>query len=165
MISSDLPVLFRPHVQALGGQLSYSDRHMVLPVEMSGRLGMAVVLRTMTLHLPTNLPPPVHAEVIRMSPAYDMSWNGSRVPNFLCLAQLTVGPCWMPNKCGGVAIAHVQLHRFNKRPASRIRHSVGSNQEYQSLLGSALTLRLLALIARSLITDQSETKPTARQWL
>jgi hypothetical protein len=28
-------------VQALGGQLSYSDRHMVLPVETSGRLGMA----------------------------------------------------------------------------------------------------------------------------
>ena len=41
MINSDLPVLFRPQVQALGGQLSYSDRHMVLPVETSGRLGMA----------------------------------------------------------------------------------------------------------------------------
>jgi hypothetical protein len=41
MINSDLPVLFRPRVQALGGQLSYSDRHMVLPVETSGRLGMA----------------------------------------------------------------------------------------------------------------------------
>jgi hypothetical protein len=71
----------------------------------------------------------------------------------------------MPHKRGGVAIAHVQLHRFNKRPASRIRHSVGSNQEYQSLLGSAITLRLLALIARSPITYQSETKPAARQWL
>ena len=64
----------------------------------------------------------------------------------------------MPHKRGGVAIAHVQLHRFNKRPASRIRHSVGSNQEYQSLLGSAITLRLLALITHSPITDQSETK-------
>ncbi len=41
MINSNLPVLFRPQVQALGGQLSYSDRHMVLPVETSGRLGMA----------------------------------------------------------------------------------------------------------------------------
>ena len=41
MINSDLPVLFRHQVQALGGQLSYSDRHMVLPVETSGRLGMA----------------------------------------------------------------------------------------------------------------------------
>jgi hypothetical protein len=40
MINSDMPVLFRPQVQALGGQLSYSDRHMVLPVETSGRLGM-----------------------------------------------------------------------------------------------------------------------------
>jgi len=40
MINSDLPVLFRHQVQALGGQLSYSDRHMVLPVETSGRLGM-----------------------------------------------------------------------------------------------------------------------------
>ena len=40
-INSDLPVLFRPQVQALGGQLFYSDRHMVLPVETSGRLGMA----------------------------------------------------------------------------------------------------------------------------
>jgi hypothetical protein len=86
-------------------------------------------------------------------------------PNFLCLAELTVGTCWMPHKRGGVAIAHVQLQRFNNRPASRVRHSVGSNQEYQSLLGSAITLRLLALIARSPITDQSETKPTARQWL
>ena len=89
----------------------------------------------------------------------------SRVSNFLCLAEVTAGICWMPHKRSGVAIAHVQLHRFNKRPASRIRHSVGSNQEYQSLLGSAITLRLLALIARSPITDQSETKPTARQWL
>src|SRR5260370_23770855 len=71
----------------------------------------------------------------------------------------------MPHKRGGVAIAHVQLHRFNKRPASSIRQSVGSNQEYQSLLGSAITLRLLALIARSPIPDQSETKPAARQWL
>jgi hypothetical protein len=40
-INSDLPVLFRPQVHVLGGQLSYSDRHMVLPVETSGRLGMA----------------------------------------------------------------------------------------------------------------------------
>ena len=40
MINSDMPVLFRPQVQALDGQLSYSDRHMVLPVETSGRLGM-----------------------------------------------------------------------------------------------------------------------------
>jgi hypothetical protein len=55
----------------------------------------------------------------------------------------------MPHKRGGVAIAHVQRHRFNRRPTSRIRHSIGSNQEYQSLLGSAITLRLLALIARS----------------
>ena len=121
------------------------------------------MLRTLTLHLPTNLPPPLHAEVIWTSPAYEMNWNRSRVSNFLCLAEVTAGICWMPHKRGGVAIAHVQLHRFNKRPASRIRHSVGSNQEYQSLLG--ITLRLLALIARSLITDQSETKPTARQWL
>jgi len=58
----------------------------------------------------------------------------------------------MPHKRGVVAIAHVQLHRFNKRPASRIRHSVGSNQEYQSLLGSAITLRLLVLVARSPIS-------------
>src|SRR5207244_2914977 len=86
-------------------------------------------------------------------------------PNFLCLAELMVGTCWMPYRPGGVAIAHVQLHRLNKIPASRIRHSVGSNQEYQSLLGSAITLRLLALIARPPITDQSETKRTARQWL
>lgn len=55
----------------------------------------------------------------------------------------------MSRKRGRVAIAHVQLYRFNKRLASRMRHSVGSNQEYQSLLGSAITLRLLALIARS----------------
>ena len=40
LINSDPPVVFRPQVQALGGQLSYSDRHMVLPVETSGRLGM-----------------------------------------------------------------------------------------------------------------------------
>ena len=40
MINSDLPVLFQHQVQALGGQLSYSDRHMVLLVETSGRLGM-----------------------------------------------------------------------------------------------------------------------------
>jgi hypothetical protein len=40
-INSDLPVLFRPQVHVLGGQLSYSDRHTVLPVETSGRLGMA----------------------------------------------------------------------------------------------------------------------------
>ena len=39
-----------------------------------------------------------------------------------------------------------------------IRHSAGSNQEYQSLLGSAISLRLLVLIARSPFTDQSETK-------
>ena len=65
----------------------------------------------------------------------------------------------MPHKRSGVAIAHVQLHRFNKRPASRIRHSVGSNQEYQSLLGSAITLRLLALIARSPITISLRQSP------
>jgi len=93
------------------------------------------------------------------------NWNRSKLPNSLCLAELTVGTCWMPHKRGGVGTADVQLHRFNKRPASRIRHSVGSNQEYQSLLGSAITLRLLALTARSPVTDQSETKPTARQWL
>ena len=40
MINSDLLVHFRLQVQALGGQLSYSDRRMVLPVETSGRLGM-----------------------------------------------------------------------------------------------------------------------------
>ena len=54
-------------------------------------------------------------------------------------------------------------YRFNQRLASRIRNSVGSNQEYQSV--SAITLRLLALIALSLVTNQSETKPTAGQWL
>jgi len=40
MINFDLPVPFQHQLQALGGHLSYSDRHMVLPVEMSGRLGM-----------------------------------------------------------------------------------------------------------------------------
>jgi len=39
-INSDLPVVFRQQLQALGGLLSYNDRHMVLPVETSGRLGM-----------------------------------------------------------------------------------------------------------------------------
>src|SRR5207237_8129439 len=39
----------------------------------------------------------------------------------------------------------VQIHRFNKRPASRIRHSAGSNQEYQTPSGSAIPLRLRAL--------------------
>jgi hypothetical protein len=39
-INSDLRVLLRHHVQALGGQLSYTDRHRVLPVEKSDRLGM-----------------------------------------------------------------------------------------------------------------------------
>jgi hypothetical protein len=68
-------------------------------------------------------------------------------------------------KHDGVGTADVQLHRFNKRPTSRIRHSVGSNQEYQSFLGSAITLRLLALMAHSPVTDQSETTPIARQWL
>lgn len=61
----------------------------------------------------------------------------------------------------GVGIALVQLYRLNKRPAS----NVGNNQEYHALLGSAITLRLLVLMARSPVTDQSETKPTARQWL
>jgi hypothetical protein len=86
------------------------------------------------------------------------------VASVLCRAELTVGTRWMPHKRGCVTIAHVQLHRFNNKPASRIRQSVGSNQEYQSLPGSAITLRLLALIARSPFTDQSETKPTSRQW-
>jgi hypothetical protein len=39
-INSDLPAVLRHHVQALGGQLSYSDRHMVLPFETSDRLDM-----------------------------------------------------------------------------------------------------------------------------
>jgi hypothetical protein len=65
----------------------------------------------------------------------------------------------MLHKRGGVAIAHVQRHLFLKRPASRIRHSVSSNQEYQSLLGSAITLRLLALIARSPITISLKQSP------
>ncbi len=89
-------------------------------------------------------------------------WNRSRVLTIYVWQSLR----WcMSYKRGGMAIAHVQLHRFQKRLASKIRHSVGSNQEYQSLLGSAITLRLLALITRSPITDQSETKPTVRQWL
>ena len=117
------------------------------------------MLRTLTLHLPTNLPPPLHAEVI---------WTFSTLRNELEpfeSLQLFMsgrgygGICWMPHKRSGVAIAHVQLHRFNKRPASRIRHSVGSNQEYQSLLGSAITLRLLALIARSPITISLRQSP------
>lgn len=40
MINSDLPALFRNQVQVLGGQLSYSGRHMGLPVERIGRLDM-----------------------------------------------------------------------------------------------------------------------------
>jgi len=40
MINSDLTAVLRPHVQALGGQLSYNDRHMVLPFETSYRLDM-----------------------------------------------------------------------------------------------------------------------------
>ena len=40
MINSDLPEVFRHQAQALGGHLSCSDRHMVLPVEASGRPGM-----------------------------------------------------------------------------------------------------------------------------
>ena len=86
-------------------------------------------------------------------------------PNSLSLAELTVGHYWMPYKHRGVGIAHVQLYRLNKRPVSRIMHSVGSNQEYHSVLGSAITLRLLVLMARSPVTDQFETKSTARQWL
>ena len=35
----------------------------------------------------------------------------------------------------------------NNRPVSRMKHSVGNNQEYQSLSGSAITFRLLALIS------------------
>jgi hypothetical protein len=50
------------------------------------------------------------------------------------------------------------LHRLNKRPPSKIRHSIGSDQAYQSLLGSAITLRLLALMPCYPITAQSETK-------
>jgi hypothetical protein len=40
MINSDLRVLLRHHFQALGDQLSYTDRHRVLPVEMSDRMGI-----------------------------------------------------------------------------------------------------------------------------
>jgi hypothetical protein len=40
MINSDLLVVPQNPVQALGGQLSCSDPHMVLPVEASDRLGM-----------------------------------------------------------------------------------------------------------------------------
>jgi hypothetical protein len=76
------------------------------------------------------------------------------VRKFVCLAEAIL--------CRNCS---VQLHRFNQRLASRIRNSVGSNQEYQSVSGSAITLRLLALIAQSLVTTQSETKPTAGQWL
>jgi hypothetical protein len=39
-----------------------------------------------------------------------------------------------------------------------MRHTIGSHQAYQSLLGSAFTLRLLTLMVRSPITAQSETK-------
>ena len=78
------------------------------------------MLRTLTLHLPTNLPPPLHAEVIWTSPAYEMNWNRSKSLSFLSLAELTVGTCWMTHKRCVVPIAHVQLHRFKKRPARRI---------------------------------------------
>jgi len=40
MINSDLPVVPQNPVQALGGQLSCSDPHRVLPVETNDRLGM-----------------------------------------------------------------------------------------------------------------------------
>ena len=111
------------------------------------------------------LPPPLHAEVIWTSPACEMGIATVRESLTLYAWQSSPGHAGCPINVGGVGIANVQLHRFNKRPASRSRHSIGSDQENQSLLGSAITLRLLALMTRSPITDQSETKPTARQWL
>jgi hypothetical protein len=60
---------------------------------------------------------------------------------------------------GGMGIAHLRLYGFNRSPASRIRHSVGSNQEYQSLPGSAITLRLLALMIPTPVTITLRQSP------
>jgi len=85
---------------------------------------------------------------LHVPPAYEVGIRTVRkslVSVFLAvLTQGDVG-CYI-----NVAIRRyrVQIHRFNKRPASRIRHSAGSNQEYQSLSGSAISLRLLALKVR-----------------
>ena len=64
------------------------------------------MLRTLTFHLPTNLPPPLHAEVIWTSPAYEMNWNRSRVSNFLLMSGrayggdiLDAGQTWRSDTC------------------------------------------------------------------
>ena len=97
---------------------------------------------------------------LHVPPAYEVGIRTVRKSLvFLFLAVLTRGNvgCYIN---AAVRRYRVQIHRFNKRPASRIRHSAGSNQEYQSRSGSAISLRLLALKVHP-VTDQSETKAMA----
>ena len=82
---------------------------------------------------------------LHVPPAYEVGIGTVRKSLVLLfLAVLTQGNvgCYINGRY------RVQIHRFNKRPASRIRHNAGSNQEYQSLSGSAISLRLLALKVR-----------------
>ncbi len=105
--------------------------------------GHEAVLRTLTCHLPTNLPPPLHSVVIYvMSSACEIG---------IARVELMLAESWMADKRVGVGNPRPSLScatapyitGFNKRAASRIRHRLGSSQEYQSLSSSAIFLRLL----------------------
>src|ERR1700730_10910466 len=103
--------------------------------------GHAVVLRTLTCHLPTNLPPPLHSEVIyvRLQP----TTRGRAYVGRILDARGVFGNRKVQPHASFSCVTASLYYCFNKRAASRSRHRLGSYQEYQSVSSSAIFLRLL----------------------
>jgi hypothetical protein len=129
--------------------------------------GHEAVLRTLTCHLPTNLPAPLHSEVIyaRLQPTKSESPGWSLCWQNLAMTDKRVGAENRKGSAPRLLFPASLYYCFNKRAASRSRHRLGSSQEYQSVSSSAIFLRLLDRMLSLPNRDQSATKFTAGQWL
>jgi len=145
-------------------------------------------LRTLTLHLPTNMPPPLHSEVIyRLLSACEKSTSldsASAQQAFLfgragvgrMQAELVLAECRMlmadklplPLNNLGPSDPNIllQILPMLQQETSEQDDRLGSNQEYQSLSSSAIFVRLLdRTLPVPPVADQFETKLTPGQWL
>ena len=149
--------------------------------------GHGVVLRALTLHLPTNLPPPLHSEVIyRLLSACEKSTSldsASAQQAFLpgragvgrMQAELVLAECRMlmadklPLPLNNLGPSDptilLQILPMLKRPASRMRPRPGQPGIPVSIFVGYLGSLARSHAARSPVADQFETRLTPGQWL
>jgi hypothetical protein len=94
------------------------------------------VLRTVTLHLPTNIPPPLHSEIISIEVFQLVRIGIDRQ----CVYPASISVCQGTRRTRRPVS---NPYCFNMRPASKIRHRLATSQKLRSPSAFVILIRLL----------------------